>query len=146
MERDLDLLPLRADRERDLLNVGSGDRRCREVDRLLERLPMRLLGELDLRPPRLDLDCDFRSLEERDCERLPAPPRKGVRLRERFGLPLDLDLDLRLLFGDCETDLCFGFFLDEGEILDRLGDSEVRLDLIDFDVFLGVMERELERE
>lgn len=96
MERDLDLLPLRADRERDLLNLGSGDLRCREVDRLLERLPMRLTGDrvLDLRPTRLDLDRDFRSLVERDRERLTAAPRRGVRLRDRFVLPLDLDLDL----------------------------------------------------
>lgn len=66
------------------------------MDRLLERLPMRLTGErvLDLRPPRRDLDRDFRSLVERDLERLPAAPRRGVRLRDRFVLPLDLDLDL----------------------------------------------------
>lgn len=96
MERDLDLLPLRADRERDLLNFASGDLRCREVERLLERLPMRLTGDrvLDLRPKRLDLDRDFRSLVERDRERLAAAPRRGVRLRDRFVLPLDLDLDL----------------------------------------------------
>lgn len=96
MERDLDLLPLRADRERDLLNFANGDLRCREVDRLLERLPMRLTGErvLDLRPTRFDRDSDLRSLVERDRERLPAAPRRGVRLRDRFVLPLDLDFDL----------------------------------------------------
>lgn len=96
MERDLDLLPLRTDRERDLLNFAIGDLRCREVDRLLERLAMRLTGDrvLDLRPRRLDLDRDFRSLVERDRDRLAAAPRRGVRLRDLFVLPLDLDLDL----------------------------------------------------
>lgn len=110
---------------------------------------MRLSGErvLDLRPPRLDLERDFRSLVERDRERLPAALRRGVRLRDLFDLPLDLDLDLWLLFGDWDTDLRFGFFLGEGELLRRLGDTEVLLDLGDLDTFfLGVMERELERD
>lgn len=150
MERDLDLLPLRTDRERDLLDFGGGDLRCRDADRLRERLPaMRFGGErvLDLRPMRLDLEPDLRGLGERDRERLPAAPRRGVRLRDLFVLPLDLDLDLWLLLGDCETDLRFGFFLGEGEVLRRLGDTEVRLDLGDLDTFfLGVMERELERD
>lgn len=73
------------------------------MDRLLERLPtVRLAGErvLDRRPPRLDRERDFRSLAERDLERLTAAPRRGVRLRDLFVLPLDLDLDLWLLFGD----------------------------------------------
>lgn len=110
---------------------------------------MRLAGErvLDLRPPRLDLERDFRSFADRDRERLPAAPRRGVRLRDRFVLPLDLDLDLWLLFGDCDMDLRFGFFLGEGELLRRLGDTEARLDLGDLvTFFLGVMERELERD
>lgn len=57
---------------------------------------MRLAGErvLDLRPPRLDLERDLRSFAERDLERLAAVPRLGVRLRDLFVLPLDLDLDL----------------------------------------------------
>lgn len=150
MERDRDLRLLRTDRERDLLDLGSGDLRCRDMDRLLERLPpMRLGGErvLDLRPPRLDLERDFRSFAERDLERLAAVARLGVRLRDLFVLPLDLDLDLWRLFGDNETDLRFGFFLGDGELLRRLGDTEVRLDLGDFNTFfLGVMDRELERD
>lgn len=97
MERDRDLRLLRTDRERDLLDFGGGDLRCRDKDRLLERLPpVRLAGVrvLDLRPPRLDLERDFRSFAERDLERLAAVPRLGVRLRDLFVLPLDLDLDL----------------------------------------------------
>lgn len=150
MDRDRDLLLLRADRERDLLDFGGGDLRCRDVERLLERLTAgRLTGErvLDLRPPRLDLERDFLSFTERDRERLPAAPRLGVRLRDLFVLPLDLDLDLCRLFGDCETDLRFCFFLGEGELRRRLGDTEDRLDLGDLDTFFfGVMERELERD
>lgn len=148
--RDVDLLPRRTDRERDLLDLGSGDRRCRDAEGVLERLPpMRLTGErvLDRRPPRLDLERDFRCLMEREPERLAAAPRRGVRLRDLFVLPLDLDLDLWFLLGDCETDLRFGFFLGEGELLFRLGDAEVLFGLGDLDnTFLGVMERELERD
>lgn len=109
---------------------------------------MRLAGDrvLDLRPPRLDLERDFRCLVEREPERRPAAPLRGVRLRDLFVLPLDLDLDLWFLLGDREADLRFGFFLGEGELLCRLGDTEILFNLGDLDTFLGVMERELERD
>lgn len=132
------------------MGFGGGDLRCRDIDGLLERLPpARLAGErvLDLRPPRLDLERDFRCRVEREPERLPAAPRRGVRLRDLFVLPLDLDLDLWFLLGDCEAERRFGFFFGEGELLCRLGDTEVRFNLGDLDTFfLGVMERELERD
>lgn len=132
------------------MDFGGGDLRCRDAEGLLERLPpVRLAGErvLDLRPPRLDLERDFRCLVEREPERRPAAPLRGVRLRDLFVLPLDLDLDLWFLLGDSEADLRFGFFLGDGELLCRLGDTEVLFNLGDLDTFfLGVMERELERD
>lgn len=153
-ERDLDLLALYVDLERDLRDLGGGDLRCLDPDRLLDRLPpARLTGEhvLDLRTPRLDRDCDLRSLvTERDRERLLAAPRLGVRLLDFLPLPRDLDLDLRLLFGDPEGDLrllrlgdldCF--LMGDGENLRCFGDTDLLLDLGGLETFfLGVTERE----
>lgn len=155
-ERDLDLLALCVDLERDLRDLGGGDRRC--LDRLLDRLPpARLTGErvLDLRTPRLDLDRDLCNLAtERDRERLLAAPRLGDRLLDFLPLPRDLDLDLRFLLGDPEGDLRLvrlgdldSFLLGDGEVLRCFGDTDLFLDLGDLETFfLGVTEREVERD
>lgn len=157
-ERDRDRLPLCMDCDRERRDLGGGDLRCRDKDRLLERLPpVRLTGDRvrDRRRGRLDLERDFRVfVTERDRVRLPAAPRLGERVRDRFVAPRDLDLDLRLLFGDREEDLRplrFGdldcFFFGERELLRRFGDTDLLLGLGDFDTFfLGVMERDVERD
>lgn len=167
-ERDRVLLLLRTERERERRDLAIGERRRRDIDRLLERLPFaRLTGvlDLDLRAARLDLELERRSLaRERDRERLPeAPLRLGVRVRERLVPPRGREPDLRPLLGDRDTEgdlrpLRFGerdtLLLGERELLWRFGDLEELLHRLgDFDFFrgfdaffLGVGEREVERE
>lgn len=102
MERDRVLLLLRIDRER--RDLGGGDLRRRDMDRLLERRPpARLTGVRDRerRTGRLDLEQDRCVLVmERDRERLPtAAPLLGDLVLERL-VPRERDIDLRFFLGD----------------------------------------------
>lgn len=167
-ERDRVRLLLRIDRERERRDLGGGDLLRRDKDRLLERLPpARLVGVRDLerRTARLDLEVERRVLvTERERERLPtAPPRLGERVLERLVPPRERDFDLRLLLGERDRDgdlrpLRLGdrdtFLLGEGELLRRFGEADKELlrrlgdlDFLgDFTFFLGVSEREVDRD
>lgn len=167
-ERDRVRLLLRIDRERERRDLGGGDLLRRDKDRLLERLPpARLAGVRDLerRTTRLDLEVERRFLvTERDRDRLPtAPPRLGERVLERLAGPRERDFDLRLLLGERDREgdlrpLRLGdrdtFLLGEGEPLRRLGETDKELlrrlgdlDFLgDFAFFLGVGEREVDRD
>lgn len=167
-ERDRVRLLLRIDRERDRRDLGGGDLLRRDKDRVLERLPpARLVGVRDLerRTARLDLEAERRVLvTERERERLPtAPPRLGERVLERLVPPRERDFDLRLLLGERDREgdlrpLRLGdrdtFLLGEGELLRRFGETDKELlrrlgdlDFLgDFTFFLGVSEREVDRD
>lgn len=168
IERERVRLLLRIDRERERRDLGGGDLLRRDKDRLLDRLPpVRLTGVRDLerRTARLDLEVERRVLvTERDRDRLPTVPRGlGERVLERLAAPRERDFDLRFLLGERDREgdlrpLRLGdrdtILLGDGEPLQRLGETDKELlrrlgdlDFLgDFAFFLGVSEREVDRD